>query len=130
MVVVAVADIAAGGGFLHVHLTQVGGDSSDGDVIEILLFRTHHARGADLHAHVLGQLETIAQGLIVVPGDVAIAAHCFHVGFRIADDAHLVDDENVGTEVGDALGEILVHAADQGNDQDQGGNGEDQKSVV
>jgi len=124
VVVVAVDDIAAGGGFLDVHLADIRGDTADVHIFEALLLGADFAGFSDLHADIFRHLQAIAQRLEVVPRDVAIAAHRFHELRRVANDAELVDEENVGTEVGDALGEVLVHAGDEGDYQNQSRDGE------
>ena len=107
MLVVAVGHVAAGRDFFDVHVADVGGHAAQVDVLQVLPLVADVGRAPHFHANRFGQLQIVAQRLIVVPGDVAIAAGRLQQFLGVADDGKLVNQKNVGTQVGDAAGEIL-----------------------
>ena len=122
MLVVAVGDVAAGRDLFHVHVANVGGHAADIDVLQVLPLGAEVCRAPHFHANRLWKLQIVAQGLVVFPGDVAIAPGRLEQFLGIADDGKLVDQKDVRSQVGDAAGEIAVHPADESDHQNERGD--------
>ena len=73
MLVVAVGDVTAGRDLFHIHVADVGGHAAQVDVLQALPLVANVGRAPNLHADRLGQFQVVAQRLVVVPGDIAIA---------------------------------------------------------
>ena len=70
------------------------------------------------------EFHAVAKALVVVHADQGTLLG-FDEFVAAGDDAEAVDDEDVGAEVGDALGDVEVEAGDYAHDKDERGDGED-----
>ncbi len=70
-----------------------------------------------------GEFHTLAQALVLFVVDQRTFLR-FDPGIFAGDDAEAVNQKNVGTEIGDAIGDVEVKARDDAHDDNQGGNGE------
>src|SRR5262249_7025615 len=85
-VIIRICDVAAGLRFFHVHIGDVSGDSANVDVVKGLCPEADSAAGASLKADGFRQLHAVVQSLVVVPGNVSVAARGFQKVSLIGDD--------------------------------------------
>ena len=82
-----------------------------------MTLRSSSAATAEAEFHI------VAKALVVLVGN-----HRALLGFNpcifTGDDPEAVNDENVGAEIGDAIGDVHVEAGDDAHDGDESGNGE------
>src|SRR6516162_6717088 len=123
--VVTLGDVAAFLGSNDVDIHHVGGDAADAGVVERVGADAGFTVKAELDADAFGEFHVIAKGFKVAPGDFFVAASGFYVFFDVGDDREAGEEEDVGTHVGNAVGDVLVDAGDEGYDDDEGGYGED-----
>src|SRR4029077_2534302 len=95
------------------HLDVFHGQVAALDLNVVILFGSN--RGGKLH--------TLAQSLVILVGNQRTLLR-FDPGIFAGDDAEAVDQENVGTKIGDAIGDVEVEARDHAHDNDQGEDGE------
>src|SRR5581483_8287457 len=124
VIVVAAGDVPSRRRFLNVHFADIRSNSPDADVIQGIAALTHAAAGSDFHADVFGELHIVAQVLVVIPLHFAVPANGASKRLGIGNEPVLADQEDVGSHVGNALGNVAVNARNERNDNDQGRNRE------
>ena len=72
----------------------------------------------------LGEPHVVAKARVIVESDHGALLR-FEELVAAGDDAEAVDEENIGSEIRDAFGDVHVQAGDHAHDEDEGGDGED-----
>src|SRR5208283_231699 len=102
---------------------KVGGAADHLDVFHGQIATLHHDSVVFLGSDRGGELHIVAEALVVL-----VSNHWALLGFNpcifTCDDAEAVDNKNVGSEIGDAVGDVHVEAGDDAHDGDESGNGE------
>src|SRR6266478_767699 len=123
--IVTLGDVAAVARCDDVDVHHVGGDAADIGVVESMRAGAHFSIDAQLHANAERQLHIVAQRFEVVPGNLFVAAVGLHVLVDVGNDGEASQQKNVGAHIGDAVGDVAVHAGDQGDDHNERGNRQD-----
>ena len=122
--VVGINDVASGGRRNDGHVTHIGGDAAESNLIDRNAAGTGARAGGGLYADAERELQIIAKKFVVFPGDNFIVARGLHELLRVGDEWKSRDLKNIGAESGDALADVPVHAIDEGDDDNQCGDGQ------
>ena len=117
--VVEIGDVAARGRLLHIHIADVGGNATHVHVLHVLLAVAQLAENANFHTYRFGQLEPIAHGFKIVPGDFFIPPPGFDELLGVGDQRELMHQKNIAAHVGHGIGDVLVGAFDERHHDDQ-----------
>ena len=125
------ADLFVGDAAADVDLDVVDGRDVFGDALDIdaeggVALVGYAGLAGRHHADVLDERGAVLDELVLVRPDLRIALLHFHelLGIPRTEPGHAHDAETVRTHVGDLLGDIEVHAVDEGGDGDQRSGGE------
>src|SRR5208283_2164588 len=98
--------------------------SPDIDIVQVLPLGADLCYAPHFHSHSFGELQIVAHGLEVLPGNVAITPGRLQQLLRITDDGKLHHQKDIGSQVGDTGGEIAVHPCDKSDHQNERGDGQ------
>ena len=114
--VIRVSYVAAGFGFLHVHVGDVGRYSTDINVIQRLRFQADLAAGSRLQANGPRQSHAVAQSLKVLPSDVSVATHRLEEVLLIGDDGEPHHKKDIGSEISNPILNVKIRPSDNRHD--------------
>jgi hypothetical protein len=123
--VFGVAKEAARFDLLLSDVDHAGGHAPHGDFIERMGFVSDRRAGTDpcVGSDVLITSQILLQEFVVFQVDGLVSALHLQPLFIAGGPFVLVQDEDVGSEVGNAVGDIEIHPIDDGHHDDQSGDG-------
>ena len=122
---VGLGDVAAFGWLLDVHLADCGAHSAHAAILKRLIAPMRPAVLAHFDADALGEFHVLAQILVIIPGDVFVAASSFHDFRDVRQDWKTRDQKNVGAEIRHAIRNVQINAGNKRDHQNQRRNRKD-----
>ncbi len=122
MFIVRIRDVAAELRLLQADLAHVRRDSQDPHFLQVFGFVLGLDQAPLPEPHVPGQAHVVAHEFVVFPGHFPVAALEFKEFLLAGGNGVLDHQKNVGSEVSNAVGNVLVAAGDQRDHQQQRAN--------
>ncbi|PYU16476.1 MAG: hypothetical protein DMG37_02305 [Acidobacteria bacterium] len=120
--IIALGNVASLARRYRINVSHVGGHAANVYVVDAFRASADFSVGAQFHAHAQRQLQVCTQRFVIVPGHFLVAAVGLHVLFHVGDEREARQQEHVGAEIRDAVGDVSVYPGNQRNHDNQCGN--------